>query len=179
MKGGGIFLPIPSPALQLQVSPALLAGGEFLGCDSAAGVWNAFPTAPTLFPSVPHWGRAGLAGQALLAPHFHGELLQRSERSRGGLGEVRDTGVTPCSVPIHTSELIPEGPVWLGQHPPNSLSSLHPKQKFGIWESSGSFLKLQCRNFVCCAFRNGKAKQAVRNKGDGNKRTLGELLQSS
>lgn len=83
----------PQPC-RCQLSPALLAGGEFLGCDSRSpGVL--FPLLPHPLWPVPCWRRAGLAGQAELAleaPHFHGELLQRSERS--GLGAVGDAGMT-------------------------------------------------------------------------------------
>lgn len=85
------FHPFPSPAEQ-QVSHALLAGGELPGWDGAAeGLEYFFALLPHPFSSVPRWRRTGLTGQAVFAPgapHFHGELLQRSERSRGGLGAV-------------------------------------------------------------------------------------------
>lgn len=161
--------PLPSPAGARQPRALLLLcwqEGNSWDVIALQESWNAFPLLPQPFPSVPRWRRAGLAGQAALAleaPHFHGELLQRSERSRGGLGAMGATGMTPCSVTIPTSELIPEEPVWLGQPLPNSPCSLRTKQNccsFGIRFGGAlvPFSRCQCRNFACCAFRNGKAK---------------------
>lgn len=86
---GGIFL---TPALQVPGIPCFAGRRGIAGmCQCCRSPGVLFPLLPHPFSSVPRWRRAGLAGQAVLAleaPHFHGELLQSRERSRGGLGAV-------------------------------------------------------------------------------------------
>lgn len=93
-RWGDPFHLFPSPA-EHQVSHALPC---FVGRRGITGMCRCcrrpgilLPLLPHPFSSVPHWRRTGLTGQAVFAleaPHFHGELLRRSERSHGGLGAV-------------------------------------------------------------------------------------------
>lgn len=89
--GGFSFPSIPQPCRAAGI-PCFVGRRGITGmgrCCRRPGIL--FALLPHPFSSVPRWRRTGLTGQAVFAlgaPHFHGELLQRSERSRGGLGAV-------------------------------------------------------------------------------------------